>query len=191
MKIASALAVVAILAGAPVAAQASDFSYSYAEAGWASVDIDGLSQSFDGFMLRGSVGIAESFFLSADYLDVGSGGVDYQQYSLGFGGHYPLSDMVDLTGRVAWVKAEVSGFGFSTDDDGYSVGAGLRGRLGDQFELEGTVAYVDLGGDGGDDVVATIAGRYFFNDMFAVGAEYNAYEDAKIWGVGFRVNFGN
>ena len=101
MKTAGALAAVAILAGTPVAAQASDFSYSYAEAGWARVDIDGLSEKFDGFMLRGSVGIADSFFLSADYVDVGSGGVDFQKYSLGFGGHYPLSDVVDLTGRVA------------------------------------------------------------------------------------------
>ena len=191
MKINRTLTAVILLAGAPMAVQAGDFSYSYAEAGWARVDIDGISESFDGFMLRGSLAVSDSFFLSADYVDVGSSGVDYQQYSLGFGGHYPLSDVLDLTGRVAWVKAEASGFGFSTDDDGYSVGAGLRGRLGERFELEGSLAYVDFGGNSSSDTVATVAGRYFFNDMFAIGAEYNSFEDAKIWGVGFRVNFGN
>lgn len=190
MKIVNAFVVAAALAAAPLATQASDFSYSYAEAGWASVDIDGLSESFDGFMLRGSVAMGESFFLSADMLDVGKGGVDFKQYSLGIGGHYPLSDVLDVTGRVAWVKAEASGFGFSEDDDGYSVGAGLRGRLGERFELEGSLAYVDLGGSDGSDTVATVGVRYFFTDLFAIGAEYNHFEDAKAWGVGFRVNFG-
>lgn len=191
MKIVSALTTAAVLAVAPLATQASDLSYSYAEAGWASIDIDGVSDNFDGFTLRGSVAVGESFFLSADFFDASSGGVDFQQYSLGFGGHYPLSEVLDLTGRVAWVKAEVGGFGFSADDDGYSVGAGLRGRLAERFELEGGLAYVDFGGSSGDDVIASVGVRYFFTDMFAVGAELQNYEDARIWGVGFRVNFGN
>ncbi len=191
MKIISALAAAAVLAVAPAAVQAGDLSYSYAEAGWASVDIDGLSDNFDGFTLRGSVAVGESFFLSADFFDASSSGVDFQKYSLGFGGHYPLSDTLDVTGRVAWVKAEVGGFGFSEDDDGYSVGAGLRGKMGDRFELEGSLDYVDFGGSSGDEVVATVGARYFFTDMFSVGAEFQNYDDAQIWGVGFRVSFGD
>ena len=50
---------------------------------------------------------------------------------------------------------------------------------------------MDFGGNSSSDTVATVAGRYFFNDMFAIVAEYNSFEDARIWGVGFRVNFGN
>lgn len=191
MNTSRTLATLILLAGVPMAAVAGDLSYSYAEAGWARVDVDDVSEKFDGFMLRGSLAVSGSFFLSADYVDVGSSGVDYQQYSLGLGGHYPLSDVLDVTGRVAWVKAEAGGFGFSTEDDGYSVGAGLRGRLGERFELEGSLAYVDFGGDSGSDTVITVAGRYSLTDTFAIGAEYNGFADARIWGVGVRVYFGN
>jgi len=192
MRIPRILLIAAALVAAPMASQAGDFSYSYAEAGWARVAIDDseINLNFDGFFLRGSVEVTDRFFLFADYLDVSKSGIDVQRYALGVGGNYPLSDALDVVGRAAWAKSEVSGFGYSADDDGYLVSAGLRGRPGERFELEGSVAYEDYG-NGSDDTILTVGARYFFTDMFAVGAEFQKFEDADAWGIGFRVSFGD
>jgi len=85
-------AMVLVLAVVPVAAQAGDFSYSHAEAGWARVAISDSE-------------------------------IDVQRYALGVGGNHPLSDALDVVGRVAWSTSEASGFGFSPDDDGYPASA--------------------------------------------------------------------
>lgn len=192
MRTIRTLLIAAALIAAPIASQAGDFSYSYAEAGWARVSIDDseINLDFDGYFLRGSVEVTDRFFLFADYLDVSKSGIDLQRYALGVGGNYPLSDALDVVGRVAWAKSEASGFGYSADDDGYLVSAGLRGRPAERFELEGSVAYEDYG-NGSDDTTFTVGARYFFTDMFAVGAEFNRYEDANAWGIGFRVSFGD
>jgi hypothetical protein len=188
MKTLKTLAIIGALAAAPMAANAEGMDYTYVEGGYAQFDLDGVSGSLDGFFLRGSVAVTDQVFLSADYLDVSGSGADTQLYTVGVGGRYPLSDVLDVTGRVAYVGTEASGGGFSADDDGYSVGAGLRGRLAESFELEGNVTYYDVGD--GDDTALGVAARYFFTDQFAVGAEYTHFDDADLWGLGVRYSFG-
>lgn len=183
------LLAVAWLAAAPLAAHASDMSYTFVEGGFAQADIDGVSSTLDGFYLRGSAAFTDHLHLSADYVDVSKSGVDFQQYSVGLGGRYPLSPTLDLTGRVAWVRAEAGVGPFSASDDGYGVTGGLRGRLGERFELEGNVSYFDVGSGSGD-TAAGVAARYFFTDSLAVTADFQRYDDVNLWGLGARVNFG-
>ena len=183
------VALAGALAAAPLAAHADGFDYSFVEGGYAQLDVDGVSGNLDGFFLRGSVEITERLFVSADYLDTSGSGADTQLYSIGLGGSFPLSNALDLTGRVAYVGTEVDASGFGGDDDGFSVGAGLRGRLGEGFELEGKVTYYDFS-DSGDDTSFGLAARYFFTDQLAVGAEYEDFDDASLWGLGIRYSFG-
>ena len=102
---------------------------------------------------------------------------------------YGLSDNLDLVGRAGWFKTKVSGGGLSASDDGYMVSAGLRGKAGDKVELEGSVIYADLGGNSGNSTTGVVAGRYYFTDTLALGAEYQHSSDASSYLVGVRFNF--
>lgn len=177
-----------MLALTPLAAQADDMSYSYIDLGYVETDIDGAPTA-DGFGVRGSVGFADSLFVFGEYSNQDLAGIDIDQFVVGLGGHYGLTDAMDLVGRVGYVDAEASAGGFSVSVDGFLVSAGLRGQVSDAFELEGRVDYVDLGDDGGDDTALAIAGRYFFTDQFALGAEFSTSDDANAYFVGVRWSF--
>ena len=94
--------------------------------------------------------------------------------SVGVGGHYGLTDNLDLVGRVGYFEVNLdAGGGANADDNGYLLDAGLRGRVGDAVEPEGGVHYTDL-----SDAVTTrrciVGGRFHFNKTWALGAEYRA-----------------
>jgi len=167
-----------MLAAAPLAAMADDMSYSFVDAGYVETDIDNAPTA-DGFGVRGSVGFAENWFVTAGYSAQSVQGVDFDSYGVGFGGHYGLTDGMDLVGSLSYVKAEVdAGGGLNADDDGYSLDLGLRGRVGDAVELEGGIDYTDLS-EAGDDTALFIGGRFHFNKTWAIGAEYASGDDAS------------
>jgi hypothetical protein len=178
-----------MLAALPLASYAEDMSYSFVDLGYVETDIDSVGPSLDGFALRGSIGFAEYYFAFAEYSSQSVSGVDFDQTTVGLGGHYGLSDSLDLVGRAGWFKADVSGGGTSFDDDGYLVSAGLRGKMGDKVELEGSVIYTDLGGSGGDDTAVAVGGRYYFTRNLALGAEYQHGNDSSTILLGGRYSF--
>jgi hypothetical protein len=187
MKYFHALAGSLLLASVPLAAHAEDMSYSYVNLDYADVDPDD-APSGDGPSLRGSVGFADHYFAFAEYgmfdIDV----VDIDLMAVGLGGHFGLNDNIDFVARAGYVQVDISVPGFSDSQDGWLVSAGLRGRVGNHVELEGSVMQRDLG-DGGDDTVFTVGGRYHFNDLFAIGAEYQTSSDVNIAYAGVRLSF--
>ena len=187
MKILNAMVGTLLLAAAPIAAQAEDMSYSFIDLGYSELNFDG-GPTGDGFGVRGSIGFAENFFGFADYqsLDFSLGDLDI--YSIGLGGRMEIAESVDLVGKVGYLKADVSSDGLSGDESGYLVSAGVRARPASQFELEGNVIYRDFG-SGSDDTAVAVAARYFFTDMFAIGAEYEMSDDQDIWFAGVRLSF--
>lgn len=187
MKIVNAMVGTLLLAAAPIAAQAEDMSYSFLDLGYAETNLDG-GPTGDGFGLRGSFGFAENFFAFADYLTQDFDPIDVDVYSVGLGGHLQIAESVDLVGKAGYLKADASAGGLSADDDGYLVSAGVRARPAQQFELEGNVIYRDFGG-GADDTAVAVGARYFFTDMFAVGAEYEMSDDADTIFAGIRLSF--
>ncbi len=189
MHVIKAAAAACAVAMMPFAAQADGMSYSYVDLGWVQTDIDGISSKPDGFGLRGSVGFGEHFFVFAEFSDQSVSSVDFEQYAVGLGGHWALSDRLDFVGRAGWVKGEASGGGFSFDADGYLVSAGLRGRLGENVELEGHVIHTDVGGSDGDDTALAVGARWHFNRNFAIGAEYRHSDDSSTVLVGVRLSF--
>ena len=124
----------------------------------------------------------------AEYVPQSVASLDIDSMAVGFGGHYGLSGNLDLVGKFGWFQVDLSGPGIDGEDDGYLVEAGLRGRVAGSVELEGGARYLDLG-DGGDDTSFYAAGRYHFNAMWAVGAEYRNGSDASSWFAGVRVSF--
>jgi hypothetical protein len=166
-----------LLAAAPLAAMADDMSYSNVDLGYAETDFEGIGPSADGFGLRGSIGFAENWFAFAEYSAQSVQGIDIDQIAVGFGGHYGLTDNLDLVGRLGYYEVNLdAGGGLNADDNGYLADLGLRGRVGDAVELEGGVRYTDLG-DGGDDTKIVVGGRFHFNKTWALGAEYQSGDD--------------
>lgn len=171
-------------AGQALAADES-FSYSYLEANYVSANVDNVSRNPDGFGVNGSIAFTPMIHGYLEYTNLNFDGITLEGWEVGAGLNHTLNPMIDLIGRVAYVKADVEGPG---DDDGFALQAGVRGRPAANFELEGLVHYVDLS-DAGSNTSLRVDGRYFFLPQFAVGAGVEYDNDQTVWNVGVRWNF--
>ena len=202
-----------MLAAMPVAAHAEDMSYRYIQLGYISTDLPSsgdplvdFDSSATGFASRGSFGFANNFFVFTelnmqdfDATDTETStkvDFDLDQTNIGLGGHYPLSDNLDLVGRAGWSKIKVKGSALgvseSIDDTGYIAAAGLRGQIGDNFEIEGNVIHQDYGSganDFGSDTGGEVLIRFKFNKRWALAGEYQDIGDFSSYIVGVRASF--
>lgn len=180
-----------VLLGVSGAGFAQTFDYNYIEGYYGQVDFDDLGIDGDGLGVGGSFAVADSFHVFGGYsmIDLDFG-VDADELSLGIGYNTPISDVVDVVARLAYVRAEIDipGFG-SLDEDGYGAGIGLRGMATPQLELNGDITYVDLGSGSGDTSFG--AGfLYHFSDAFGAGLSGNWDDDATSYQLNGRLSFG-
>ena len=183
----TALAGLLLVLAAHAAWAADGVSYSYIDVNYVNTDLEN-GPSGDGFGARGSVGFGGNFFVFAEFLTLDFDNVDADQYAVGLGGFMELTGEIDLTGRIGYVEADLSGDGgLGGSDDGYMASLGVRGRM-VAFELEGQGIYRDFS-DGGDEFALNIAGRYYFTENFAAAAEYEIGDDAQNFIVGIRFTF--
>lgn len=124
----------------PLAAAAQDLSYSYIEADFISMDIDGFNEDADliediddgtGFGVRGSLALSTHFFAFADYsqteadftFDSGTGIIpqdqDVKRLNAGLGYRLPILSATDLVVRGAYTDIDIGNFnlGGSSDPD--------------------------------------------------------------------------
>lgn len=180
----------ALAAALPLASHADVMDYSYAELGYVDtkLDGDGFDVDGDGFALRGSLAVHPNFFVFAAYQDLSFDfNVDTSLLEVGGGGHWPLSDKVDLIGKVGIVKADVDLGPFDDDDDGLLLGARVRGVVAPKFELEGGFDYRNI--DIGDETTIVLEGRYFFIDTLAGGLSVSIGDDVTSLGLNVRLTF--
>lgn len=181
----------ALAAAAPLASHADVMDYSFAEAGYVDtqLDGDGFDVDGDGFALRGSLAVHPNFFVFAGYQDLSFDfNVDASLLEVGGGGHWPLSDKVDIIGKLGIVKAELDAGPFDADDDGFLLGARVRGVVAPKFELEGGFDYRDLD-DAGDETTIVLEGRYFFIEQLAGGLSVSIGDDITSIGLNVRWTF--
>ncbi|HKR34652.1 MAG TPA: outer membrane beta-barrel protein [Steroidobacteraceae bacterium] len=176
----------------PLASHADVMDYSYAELGYVDADFDAdafdTDVDGDGFALRGSLAVNPNFFVFAGYQDLDFDfDVDASVLEVGGGGHWPLSDKIDIIGKLGIVKAEVDVGRFNDDDDGFLLGARVRGVVAPKFELEGGFDYRDL--DIGDETTIVLEGRYFFIDQLAGGVSVAIGDDNTALGLNVRWTF--
>jgi hypothetical protein len=191
--------VCALAAGSGMAADGP--RYTYGELGYVNLDFDdvqGVGADGDGWYLGGSVALADMIHFFASYTDgdvdvddfgFGEINADFSQLVAGLGVNYPLSDTVDLVGRVAYVRAEVEVLGFDEDDDGYGLGGGVRAMVLPQLELNAGITYSDLGGEDGDNTAVGVGAVYNFTDMFAVTTGASFSDDEQDLNLGVRLYF--
>jgi hypothetical protein len=182
----------ALAAALPLASHADVMDYSYAELGYVDADFDAdafdTDVDGDGFALRGSLAVNPNFFVFAGYQDLDFDfDVDASLLEVGGGGHWPLSDKIDIIGKLGIVKAEVDVGRFNDDDDGFLLGARVRGVVAPKFELEGGFDYRDL--DIGDETTIVLEGRYFFIDQLAGGVSVAIGDDNTALGLNVRWTF--
>jgi hypothetical protein len=183
----------AFLALSGTAATAADNGprYTYGEVGYSHLDFDDFDADGDAWYLNGSFALTDMFHVVAGYTDGnldanGGGSADYSSWNLGVGINYPISDTIDLVGRLSYLSAEVE----NDDEDGYGLYAGVRAMVMPQFELNGGVDYTDLGGDFGDDTAVELGAVYNFTDMVAAAAGVSFSDNVTQYNIGLRLYFG-
>jgi len=173
-----ALALVAIL---PISAQASELSYSFVEANYASLDGD-----YDGWGLRGSIAFNENFYGTASYSNFDVLGFDVGYTDIGLGYHHAISDKADFLTEVAYLNADALG----TNIDGYRISAGVRGQLSDNFEGLVKANYQDASSGGGSgDFSGTLGGHFKFNETWGITGEVEFADSDTAYLIGLRARF--
>jgi hypothetical protein len=174
-----------LLSGA--AALAEGPSYSYIQASYQEIDVDGGGDG-DGFGVAGSVAVNESWFVYAGYssFDLEST-FDLDQLEVGGGWHAPVSNKTDWFVTASYIDYELSGRGFgSASEDGFGVGIGIRSMFSPSLELYGKAQYEDVG-DGETSLAAGL--WYTVTGNLALGAGLEVGDDITAYGVGIRLYF--
>lgn len=208
----------ALLAAAPFAASAQEFSYTYVEGGYGQTTFDmnyNEDLEVDGGYIRGSFEISDSFHLFGQYTKMSgeeqwasiSGGHsfdhDFDLGELGVGYHHRLSDRLDLVTEVSLVsigfkttRTERPFFGDMTpysavDFDESSTEARVAvGVRGGTGALEGwaKAGYLSDGTFDGG-FIGTLGGQVKFARMWGVVAEVELAESWNQLHLGFRASF--
>lgn len=166
--------------------------WNFVEAGYASTDIDGLSEiSPAGFSISGSKLLNENVFMAASYSRLSDDfqGIDFDldQASAGIGYRYGLTPTTDVYVAASYESIEVSASGVSYDESGYGLTLGVRSMLTEVFELSGSIGYVDIADD--SETGFTVAAYYDLTNQVSVGAHYSASADVDTTGVSVRYSF--
>ena len=171
-------------------AETNGLRYTYIEGRYVDVEFDDLDADGDGFGIGGSVAVSDDFFLTAGYTDLDLDfGVDAQEFLLGVGYHYGLSEVLDLVGEVGYADVEIDTRFGDFDDNGLFLSGGLRWMVVDQLELNGKLRYVDLD-DSGSDTSIVLGGLFHVTADLAIGAGAEISDDADVYSVGIRYYLG-
>lgn len=178
-----------LLAALPFAASAAEgVSYNYVQGGYVATEGDGAADA-DGFGIDGSVAVHENFHLFGGYssqeVDVNTIYDDIDQWKLGVGYNYGITDKADLVTRVAYEKLDA---GSNLDFDGYSAEVGVRGALGSKFEAYAMAGYEDYEQFDGD-FYGRVGAQVKFNDSWGVSGDVKFADGDAQWFVGPRFSW--
>jgi hypothetical protein len=201
------LLLTALLAAMPFAASANETTYTYVEGGYARLNIDdseNSNQGLDGGYLRGSFAVGEQVHLFGGYghvtNDFDIGGFDVEltvkQAEFGVGYHMPLTERIDFTADIAYLRQEIEATGSfggaSASEEATANGGratlGLRGKPSTRTEAWIKAGYID-GGDFEGDFVGTLGGQIQFSQTWGIVGEVELIEDSTQYLLGVRASF--
>jgi Outer membrane protein beta-barrel domain len=181
----------------PAFAEAEQPSYSFVDLGYLEVDLDESEIEPTGMFARGSLDLAENWFIFAGYAqaDENAGGVDIdvEEFSVGAGFKTALSDTTSLYLAASYIAAEAEvdfpfGGSESFDEDGYGLDVGVRTMVTKRFELNGNVGYSDSGED--DAVDFGVGAVWYLWDNVGLLLEVSSDEDSnRQYMIGGRLSF--
>ena len=161
-------------------AAAGGFSYSYVEGGYRNIDAD--SGEADGFEAGFSFGAMKYMHILGSYsrlwvddIDgLSSVDIDIDEFKIGFGGHYPVLDWMDLSLDAVYVDDQITGKArpkgstsksksrINDKAEGYEATFSARIQALKKLEMTPHVTYEDVGSDS--------------DTGFGLGLVYNFYK---------------
>ena len=182
---------------------AAGFNYTFAEAGYRNVDSDNYSG--DGVRVSFSYGALDYLHVVGDYSRLliddidgtSDADVDLDEFKIGFGSHYSITDKIDLAGTVTYVDDEYTGnavpksLGYKTNindsEEGYE--ATIYGRIQAMKKLELTPHIVHRDVDGSDTGFG-LGLVYDLTRQFAIRARATSFSDDNTTNLflGIRLN---
>lgn len=156
-----AIAASICMTAAPSAYAGKGFNYTYGELGYRNLDSD-VAEG-DGFRAAFSFGATDYVNVIGEYSrvwvdeveDTDDADLDLDEFKIGLGGHYPVHDIVDLGGTVAYVDQEYTGkvrveagdpkTNLNVSEEGYEIAAYARIQAAKKFEITPHVNHMDVG----------------------------------------------
>lgn len=200
----------ALLAAAPLAASADALSYTYVEGGWTQLQVSqpGSNPKLDGGYIRGSFAIAEQVHVFGGYSTVskkyhyedsfGPYSIEntIEQPELGIGYHMPISDRLDFTADLAWMRinneVKYKDDQFSEREEFHTnagrAAFGVRGKPSRRTEAWLKAGYID-GSDMDGEWIGTLGGQINFTRNWGLVGEAQYFDDITQYSVGVRASF--
>ncbi len=200
---------IALLAVTPVTVLAAEgLSYTYVEGGAAMLQIHSRAANdpeLGGGYLRGSFAIGDSVHLLAGYSSVsdtlnspfGNSKVTLEQTHLGLGYHVPISNRVDFTSDIAWIRRDSKSryrqeggpcFRSRYHADLGMATFGVRGKPSTRTEAWLNGGYLD-GGEVKGEWVGRLGGRFDYSSRWSQVMEIQAYRSTFEYSLGLRLSF--
>jgi hypothetical protein len=209
MQMRNTLILASLLAMAPLAASAADgLSYTYVEGGWAVLQVHdsaaGDPEAGGGY-IRGSFAIAEQVHVFGGYsrvsdtfgFDGARSKVTLAQPYLGVGYHMPMSDRIDFTSDISWLRrnaeTKYTFDGLPTYRSKYHTNlgratVGLRGKPSPRTEAWAKAGYMD-GSDVDGNWVGQLGGQFNYTPRVGWVMEVEAYGRSFEYNAGLRLSF--
>lgn len=169
--------------------------WDFVELEYVQVNIDDSSLEPSGLGLTGSKLLSDNVFLTGSYIattdDIGGVDIDLDQFDLGIGYKYAMSEQTDWYASLSYVSIEAeasAGFASSNiDEDGFGIATGIRSMLTDEIEVGVDVSYVDIDED--DETTVTLEGTYYVTEAIGLNLGYGISSDANTLNLGVRFAF--
>jgi len=184
----------ALVAPAPAALQTESYlvlPYAYLEARYVRRNTDGFGEDPEGFDVRFSRPMGETWFLHASLQmlegEAANSDVDVETFEIGLGLHTAISPRVDMVLSASWIELDADRAAPGpSNDDGYRLRGGLRTPLGARAEVGAGLFYLDLE-ESGDEVGFYVDSAFYFQSRMGFTISYEAMEDVESIGIGIRL----
>ena len=158
-------------------------TYDYVEAGYSSVDFEGLP-ALTGFEIKGSHSLSDNFYVAGDHTNVSKNGFDLRLTTIGLGYNMDVTSNSSFFTELDYASIDADGAG---NENGYEITTGIRSMLTEKLELKAAVEYLEIDND--DTTSFVFGAAYKIDDSFAVYADYKLESDLNRIGLGVRFSF--
>lgn len=177
-----------LLAAAPFAASAAEgLSYNYVQGGYIATNNNDSVPDADGWGLNGSVAVGQSFNILGGYntQEIDNTNFNVDEWKLGVGYHYGLTDKTDLVTSVAYQKLNPD---IGSNLNGYSAEVGVRGAIAPKFEGYAMAGYEDYKKLDGN-FYGRLGANVKFNDTWGLNGDVKFADGDAQWFIGPRVSW--
>ncbi|HYG07550.1 MAG TPA: diffusible signal factor-reguated Ax21 family protein [Stenotrophomonas sp.] len=193
----TSLLALGLLAALPFAAAAAEnISYNYVEGDYVRTNPSGSAGKSDGWGLKGSFAFHPNFHVFAGYNKQkfdGPAKVKANQWNIGLGYNYAVTDTTDLLARVAYQNTDPQGN--RKDFNGWALEGGINNSFGPRFSAYVLAGYEDYAKRDNinpkGEFYGRLGGQFNFTPNFALSGEAKLYtkNGGVQWMIGPRVSW--